>query len=788
MSFKNLMILFLSFLFVGVTVHVQAYENQSQVISAGGRWNDDYKNFGVLGEPIVNKSSTGGDFIAKAGFVYKLSKTTSKTPPDWIPVLNQQYNMNVIAQLKIQDILSTNSNDILGAFVGEECRGVASPVTSLNGIMFLTVSSNVQSGETITFKAWNSTTGEELNVAETLAFQDQHEEGALDNPFIFNAGLTEITINFGAGYTWFSVNANPGSMDCNDLFSNLTPAANDRIIGQTSFAVYSGSQWVGSLSTIDPKKMYKMKLSMEQEWSKQGQPILPSSNPINLGAGYNWIGYLPQKQLEINNALENLTPTANNRVIGQTKFAVYSGSSWIGSLLNLEIGNGYKIKVSNNSTLIYPDNSGRSARTAKAEHNLKLGMSRSAPNWIPETNLQFNMNIIAKLQTPNGNFSTNGADVIGAFVDDECRGIANPTPSYEGFIFLTVGSNIQSGEIVKFKAYVADTNLIYDINGEKIFQDQADIGTLDNPKIFTLCLNPTNINKDNSTAQSEELSISNTTFLKDNGDSITFGHTTTTCSSVATDLTGTDLKSRLSREWYLDINDEGSNGGNIKIIFNFGENNHPTIRGSEYFLIYRADTEGAYSKTINSISASYTTQHTVVFDNIDITQLIDGYYTLGCTNHISPVTFISFAAKSCQNHIVLEWETETEIDTAGFHILRSDSIDGEYIRITNQVIPNKGFSFSGDYYFYIDNNVLPGKTYYYKLEDIETDNTRNLSDPVTSEKWSPKLEEVIFMIQILSGFPDSKDNISNCADINTNSKVDLGDVIYMLQYISEIGR
>ncbi|CAN2045008.1 hypothetical protein GMMP13_1670001 [Candidatus Magnetomoraceae bacterium gMMP-13] len=150
------------------------------------------------------------------------------------------------------------------------------------------------------------------------------------------------------------------------------------------------------------------------------------------------------------------------------------------------------------------------------------------------------------------------------------------------------------------------------------------------------------------------------------------------------------------------------------------------------------------------------------------------------------VELISFTATACQNHIVLEWETATEIDTLGFHILRSDSIGGEYTRINKQIIPSTGFAASGDHYFYIDNNVLPGKTYYYQLEDI--DNTSHFSDPVASEEWRPELEDIIFMIKILSGFSDSEHNISKCADINTNNTIDLGDVIYMLQHISVTGQ
>ena len=107
--------------------------------------------------------------------------------PMWTPVQNQQYNMNIIAELYFDDQLSLNENDIVGAFVGNECRGVASPNPSLNGKIFLTVTSDEQSGEAITFKAWKSSNCEESLILETMTFENQGEVGTLDNPFEFHA-------------------------------------------------------------------------------------------------------------------------------------------------------------------------------------------------------------------------------------------------------------------------------------------------------------------------------------------------------------------------------------------------------------------------------------------------------------------------------------------------------------------------------------------------------------------------------------------------------------------------
>ena len=74
--------------------------------------------------------------------------------------------------------------------------------------------------------------------------------------------------------------------------------------------------------------------------------------------------------------------------------------------------------------------------------------------------------------------------------------------------------------------------------------------------------------------------------------------------------------------------------------------------------------------------------------------------------------------------ITITWQTESEQDTAGFNIYRSEQADGEFIAINPQLIPSKGSPTLGAEYTYIDDTVTPRTTYYYQLEDVEFDNTR----------------------------------------------------------------
>lgn len=80
--------------------------------------------------------------------------------------------------------------------------------------------------------------------------------------------------------------------------------------------------------------------------------------------------------------------------------------------------------------------------------------------------------------------------------------------------------------------------------------------------------------------------------------------------------------------------------------------------------------------------------------------------------------------------VLVEWTTESEIDTAGFNVYRSESSDGPYVKVNAALIPGSSDPLLGSKYVYTDTNVVAGHTYYYKLEDVELDGTTTLHGPI----------------------------------------------------------
>jgi hypothetical protein len=82
--------------------------------------------------------------------------------------------------------------------------------------------------------------------------------------------------------------------------------------------------------------------------------------------------------------------------------------------------------------------------------------------------------------------------------------------------------------------------------------------------------------------------------------------------------------------------------------------------------------------------------------------------------------------------VTIKWETASEIDNAGFNLYRSESENGEYVKINDSMIPAKGSPSEGASYKFVDGTVQKNITYYYKLEDIDISGVSTLHGPVAA--------------------------------------------------------
>ncbi len=115
------------------------------------------------------------------------------------------------------------------------------------------------------------------------------------------------------------------------------------------------------------------------------------------------------------------------------------------------------------------------------------------------------------------------------------------------------------------------------------------------------------------------------------------------------------------------------------------------------------------------------------FNAADATFTTGSITLLGCPvgETLLPVELISFRAAALEKKVRLEWVTATEQDNAGFTVQRST--DGTSWRPIGWVDGN-GAATAEQRYDFLDEQVAPATTYYYRLEQRDFDGATELSE------------------------------------------------------------
>lgn len=136
--------------------------------------------------------------------------------------------------------------------------------------------------------------------------------------------------------------------------------------------------------------------------------------------------------------------------------------------------------------------------------------------------------------------------------------------------------------------------------------------------------------------------------------------------------------------------------------------------------------------TAGTVQATLLASGLTIDDTISVTATDASGNTseFGAFFYTTGVDLIAFTATGHDSAILILWETAQEFFNLGFHLYRALSEQGPFMPITDRLIPAELFATMGHVYTYTDQPVIPGATYYYQLEDIDTNGTRTLHDPI----------------------------------------------------------
>lgn len=462
-------------------------------------------------DPLLNIGNYTQDLLLLTDFRFPEKLTIDLTVREKEPIweLNPadfQNSMGVIGVIEINGIFSTDEEDKIAAFVGDEVRGVNYlqylPPPIDRYLVFLDLYSNENTGEELTFKVWDASDGiiyTEID-PELIVFDANTQIGSVPVPQVF-ATSAEITVDIPVQKGWNWINnflLNPDSTNLDVTLDNLEHTTGDEIKGLFDFSNYSeGNGWQGTLNTsgIRPEQLYKLKIAKEGILKLRGNIIDPSTRPIHLANNWNWIGFISIRNQPIEQAFGNLDAVSGDLVKGRSQFAVYDENlGWLGSLNTLLPGSGYMYQSIGEKTFTFP--------VAGIDRNSPLSTpTPSLAKWkVNYAAYASNMTIIAdwaeicELPVTETNFA------IGVFDENDiCRGHAiRQDGAKKSLFYLTVGGH--SMESLYFKVLNTENGQAYSINQSLDFQSNKHLGSFESPmklaiptevcKVINFDLNP----------------------------------------------------------------------------------------------------------------------------------------------------------------------------------------------------------------------------------------------------------------------------------------------------------
>lgn len=170
-----------------------------------------------------------------------------------------------------------------------------------------------------------------------------------------------------------------------------------------------------------------------------------------------------------------------------------------------------------------------------------------------------------------------------------------------------------------------------------------------------------------------------------------------------------------------------------------------------YYLIYRSLNESGaengasngrydYLATVNSTGSLHT-----YVDNDPILGEWPSWYIVlpataageitGCHSEEGTPTAViltRFEAVPESNQVRVEWETATELDNLGFNLYRGESATGPWDKLNAALIPaQQPGSITGAVYEWLDEDVPPDTTVFYRLEDVDIRGVSTFHGPVS---------------------------------------------------------
>ena len=435
---------------------------------------------------------TGNDGIAEPCLIEAFVLAPE---PDWkVNEAAYEATGNIIARLALPAGVAQSEYDIIAAFTGNECVGIARPQYIGNYdawyVMMTVYGNEKKPAQTpIQFRLWNAESGitySSVNVRPApFRFSPNMVKGTLADPVVLEVtNHLQQTLALQPSWNWISLNVNPVSARTENVFRPVLGDISDVKDKYSVFSISNDTTYGGTLKVMGVTSSYRVKALRATTLTVEGTAINCAQTPVFINKGWTWIGYLPLQTMSVSDALADIAPASGDLVKSKTAFAVYDGAQWVGTLTRMTPGEGYMYQshATEGFTFHYPEVSALQYLRAPMRTNDPYGEAVFTPVTDPYSG---NMSIVARVM--NGDEAVHGVEV-GIFAGEECRGAAteefSSVNTTDGYWFLTVAGD--EAAPLTIKVHDPATGETITVQQTLTYTDDATLGSLDEPYIIQL--------------------------------------------------------------------------------------------------------------------------------------------------------------------------------------------------------------------------------------------------------------------------------------------------------------
>jgi hypothetical protein len=397
----------------------------------------------------------------------------------WNSVGTYANNMPIVAKAYVNGSQLTAAGSRLTATKNGVVRGRAT--IGGDNLFSLSVGSNSTTESDLDLELYDASTQNTYSLPTTFNFNSASSFGTVGSPVELQA-TASLTIPVNAGYSWISFNVLPEDNSLKNVM-NYSKTDEDVIFTQLDNSTYFDGEWYG-FTNLEKGKMYNLftQTGTPGSITITNQPLVKNT-PINIQAGYNWIGYPLINSNSVSQALAGISLSNEDVIFNQVENATYFDGLWYDDIV-LNPGKGYILSSSVSSEYSFPTNQMGTAVKAPAFVQAK---SAAPTTWIQPTNMAKAVILYAQVYKDDVLYQPDGL-YLSIFKDNVCYGAKNVfTNGPKGVLYtMNFANNKDSEDAFSLNIYDPTTDRYYTSDKTIDFRNGVNIGSLTNPFKITI--------------------------------------------------------------------------------------------------------------------------------------------------------------------------------------------------------------------------------------------------------------------------------------------------------------